>query len=964
MPDPSDVYGFDRYTLGASPLANVTATLQLSGTDDPEADPQYLDRAGQPAQFVQSVIEPNELSVLFRTRDYAGQNAVLQMLDFPAQDERTLRAYRGDPAAPVLCEADVAVKRISKRATSDVTVLFERADPAWRATVESSPAIGTVYWGSTSAVTLINRGQLRAAPFFKLGWLVQRAVFTFDVGWRFRRQVVITNATEEDWEDELITVDAGATDAWVTAGEARSDGNDVRVWFEGREVYRTLAGFNTKKTLMHFLVGIKAGESATFDVVYGNSAAHAPRDLSTRTGTRKTYAAPDLEGYAGTATAGTTGTLTDGGATWETNRWAGGWIGLVSGTGSTRWRRILSNTGTVITFNRALVTAADATTKYVIFMSGILFDGGRVTGGVTSTAFQDTGHTRKWGVNQLVGATITFIGGSGATPSTVTVKSNTTDTITTNETFTVNPSVNDQFTIQRQGVWSYVVDTAINNSLHRGVARENHYYEMPTRSWPNGDTPAGWQIETYLPNDDNYAVYPPYNVGSGGGHAANWWTLPRGIRRVNQDAALPGQGDGDGWSLFSAIGFQGWYLDYQMQNQNGIGKVVFSSLDAGGGDWQDLVTDTTTRAGLTNVAAQHIDLTSANYPTRLFMGVLPADGVLIPTSATATDKVELRTNDSLEVYHYLEAFGGLSSSTYSLGSKVECYELACSLRIGGGRDAERTPPFDEIVIGGDGHRVMLPTGYELWITTDPAPGQPLFAVYDSFHALQYEAAWAGVFYRHIRAADGSDLAIPSTEFVPIPPALNLVPNGYFGTDIAGWTVTPSAGVTVTPSRKATPDAGDGIGTGSLELDISATPAGAWTITCTIPTIAVTPGENYPVGCAARATNIGSSLAITLTAQWEGGVGGDPNTVLNVTPSAINTWTYKADDEVTYEVPPGTLSVYGSTDVVDIAIVVSGTGSYVGKVYLDQVTLGVPNLHMTQINGGTASVAVSWVERYL
>lgn len=963
MPTPGDVHAFDRYQLDDGPLSGVTATLQLDGTDDPEANPRYLDRGDQPGMFVQSGIEPSSARVLFRTQDYATQAAVLRMLDFPHQTERSLQVYRGDPADPVLCEADVAIRRISRRPYSDVVATFDRADYAWRSVTAAS--LGrTVSFEDAAAVTLINNGHLSAQPFYKLGWSGQRSSYSAAAGWRFRHQITITNDTDEDWEDELITVDAGATDAWVTAGEALANGDDVRVWFEGREVYRTLACFNTKRTFIHFLVTLEAGDSATYDIVYGNPSAGTPRNLSTRTGTRKTYAAPDLEAYSGLATAGSTTSLTDAGASWETDRLKGGWIGIVAGTGSTRWRRIAGNSPTVITPNRPFVTAPDSTSRYVIFMSGILFDGGRVTGGVSSTGFTDNAHTRKFGVNSLVGATITFVGGSGATPSTVTVKSNTADGIVTNETFSVNPSVNDQFIIQRQGVWSYVVDTTVTETLHRGVARQNNYYEMPTRSWPNGDTPAGWQIETYLPNEDNYSVYPPYNVGSGGGHAANWWTLPRPIRRVNQEGVLPGQGDGDGWSLFSAFGFAGWYLDYQMQNQNGIGKVVFSTLDVGGSDWQDVATDAATRSTLTAVAAQHIDLTAVNNPTRLYMGVLPADGVLIPTTATATDKVELRTNDALEVYLDINAFGGLTNSIYTIGSKVECYELVCALRIGGGREAERVPPFEEIVIGGNGHRVMLPSGYELWIATAPEPGRPLFGVYNSTYDLQYEAAWAGRILRHIEAADGSDLAIQSTALSPIPPALNLIDNGYFGANITGWTITPSSGVTVTSGWVATPDAGDGIGVGSLELDVSGAPVGDWTITVSIPTIAVTPGQNYPVGFAYRASNIGSSLDVTLTATWEGGVGADPDTVLGGAPGAIDTWDYDAGDEVTFKLEPGLVSPFSSTDIVDIAIVVSGTGSYVGVINIDQVTLGVPNLHLTQTNGGVATLKASWQERYL
>ena len=962
MASQGQVVSINGHTLAAGAMTGVTGEV-IESSASPSASPQFLDRNGLPPEFSGSGVDANAIDVSFKVSDWSAKSAVLAAIDYPNTNEPLeLQAYWGNPDSPTLCTADVAVRQLAI-SPGQVLASFDRAEAAWRAVTLAS--LGrTLNFDSSNVATLINKGHVRAAPYFKLGWSIQRTAFTAAVGWRFRYQVTITNNTTEDWEDELMTVDAGATDAWVTASEAQADGDDVRVWFRGREVYRTLTCFNTKRTLIHFLVSLKAGASATYDIVCGNSAATAPRNLSTRTATRKTYAAPDLEGYSGTATAGAVGTLTDGGAAWETDRWKDGWIGIVSGTGSGRWRRIAGNTGTVITFNRVLVTAPDATSKYVIFKSGIFFDGGRVTGGVTSTAFQDTAHTRKWGVNQLKGATITFIGGSGATPSVVTVASNTADTITTVETFTVNPAINDQFTIQRQGVWSYVVDTAITETLHRGVYRQNTYYSKPTRAWPNGDTPAGWQVETFLPNNDLYAAYPSYSTGAGGGHAVNYWSIPRSERRVSQDRRLPGSGTGDGWSLFSAIGFQGWYLDYQAQNMSGIGMIAFATMDVGGQDWQFVVTDSTTRAALTDVAAQYIDLSDYSNPTRLYMGCLPSNGEDIVTTSPITNIVALRTNNVLEVHHYLSAFGGLSSSIYSLGSKTECYELACTLRIGGGREAERTPPFEEIVIGGAGHRVILPANYALWIATDPAPGTPLFGVYNSTYVLQYESAWAGLIDHHIPAADGTDLAIQSHEFSPVPPAINMISNGYFGANVTGWTAVNSAGVTAATTWKATPDAGDGIGTGSMETDITAAPAGAWTITITWPQIAVVPGRNYPIGFAYRATNIGSSLSVVCNAVWEGGTGADPTTVLGGAPAAINTWYYAAEDEYTFKVEPGLVSAYSSTDTVDISIVISGTGSYVGKIYVDQITLGVANVHCLQTGGGRTTLQVSWQEGYL
>lgn len=957
-----DVYAVGGQVLGAGALSGVTGTL-LEGSGDIQADPQYLDRPGLPSDYVQSGLGPADTSLLFKTTSETATNALLAALDFPTGDTSlALQVYRGSNASPVLCAADVAIKQL-RPGPGGVEALVTRRDQVWRAAAESGLASGSVAVGSSKAVTVVNTGQVRVPPIFILGWTVQRASFSSAAGWRFRRQVTITNDSDEGWHDELVTVVATDTDAWVAATEAQADGDDVRIWLNGRDLPRTLTCFNTDLTQIHFLVTIPAGESVTYDIVYGNSAATAPLTLSTRTGTRKTYAAPDLEGSSGTATAGTTTTLTDGGKSWETDRWKGGWIGLVGGTGSTRWRRIASNTGTVITFNRAVNTAPDATTRYVIFMSGVFYDGGRVTGGISATAIQDNAHTRKWGTNQLIGATVTFVGGSGATPATQTVTANTADTLTLSPGFSVNPGVGDSYNIQVQGVYGYVVDTALTETLHRGVYRENKQYAPPTRTWPNGDTPMGMQVETRLPNNDDYACNPAYNTGSGGGHAANYWPLPRATRRAEQDGRLAGEGVGDGWSLFTAVGLQGWYFDYTALNINGVGLIAFSAMDAGGEDWQDLVTDTTTYAVLTAVAAQHIDLASYDYPSRIGWFVLPADGEEIPSSAASTDKVEIRTNDAFQVFLNNSNYGDLASSIYSLGSKVECYELVCTLRIGGGADGAEEPPYDLVSIGGNGHRVMLETGQTLVVNTDPSPGLPLFGIYDGAVLVQ-AAAWAGLIRRYVVGEDGTTVALQSREFSPIRPALNLVSNGYFGSDASGWTMVASAGVTAAKNRVATPDAGDGIGTGSMEIDITGAPAGAWTVTLTTPQITVVPGQNYPVGFAYRATNIGSSLSVDLTGAWEGGVGADPDTVLGGAPAAINTWYYDADDEVTFKLEPGMFSPYSSTDTLDLEIVVSGSGAYVGKVYLDQITVGVPNVHMSQTDGGTATLDVAWVAGYL
>lgn len=67
----------------------------------------------------------------------------------------------------------------------------------------------------------------------------------------------------------------------------------------------------------------------------------------------------------GTATAGSTTTLTDGNAAWGVNSWAGYTLTIDTGTGSGQTLIVVSNTATVLTF--ATATAPDNTSTYSLF---------------------------------------------------------------------------------------------------------------------------------------------------------------------------------------------------------------------------------------------------------------------------------------------------------------------------------------------------------------------------------------------------------------------------------------------------------------------------------------------------------------------------------------------------------------------------------------------------------------------
>jgi hypothetical protein len=84
----------------------------------------------------------------------------------------------------------------------------------------------------------------------------------------------------------------------------------------------------------------------------------------------------DAGGYPinanGTATSYTSTTLTDTGANWTTNQWAGGWLYIISATtGAGQRTQIVSNTATVLTFNA--ITLPTGTVTYRVAPANYLF---------------------------------------------------------------------------------------------------------------------------------------------------------------------------------------------------------------------------------------------------------------------------------------------------------------------------------------------------------------------------------------------------------------------------------------------------------------------------------------------------------------------------------------------------------------------------------------------------------------
>jgi hypothetical protein len=116
-------------------------------------------------------------------------------------------------------------------------------------------------------------------------------------------------------------------------------------------------------------------------------------------------------GVSGTATGGTTSTLIDAGAAWETNRWAGYRVTFKAGAGAGQTPIVLSNTATTITFTAPVAVASDATTTYRVsptFSSRIKLVTPRAASTVTTVIFvtENQQNDALIGYDNLAGTTL------------------------------------------------------------------------------------------------------------------------------------------------------------------------------------------------------------------------------------------------------------------------------------------------------------------------------------------------------------------------------------------------------------------------------------------------------------------------------------------------------------------------------------------------------------------------------
>lgn len=162
-----------------------------------------------------------------------------------------------------------------------IETTLSAADPVWRALAPVAAA-QTFAGGAPTSMAVPVQGQATAYPTLRVQPTVQRGAGTATVGARWRRRLTVTNNGRGTLSRYPLLVDTGLTSSVVSGGNALASGNDLRVWWQGKEVARTLLNWNQATTAKVWILveSLPVGASTVFDFVWGNPNAGTPPVLA------------------------------------------------------------------------------------------------------------------------------------------------------------------------------------------------------------------------------------------------------------------------------------------------------------------------------------------------------------------------------------------------------------------------------------------------------------------------------------------------------------------------------------------------------------------------------------------------------------------------------------------------------------------------------------------------------------
>ena len=163
----------------------------------------------------------------------------------------------------------------------------------------------------------------------------------------------------------LDTNDDYWTESWITQAHNALDGF-IGTVTSSLQLTTTAGGGHTDTNTAPTTAGETWTFSAYVKAVGGDASAVPELVMESDGGDVLVLSAESADLYSGTATSGGASTLTDSGATWTVDEWAGKSVRIVGGTGVHQVRTVDSNTATALTVDVAWDVTPDATSLYLI----------------------------------------------------------------------------------------------------------------------------------------------------------------------------------------------------------------------------------------------------------------------------------------------------------------------------------------------------------------------------------------------------------------------------------------------------------------------------------------------------------------------------------------------------------------------------------------------------------------------
>lgn len=647
---------------------------------------------------------------------------------------------------------------------------------------------------------------------------------TSNQGWKYRKKIDIHNGTLTTIENFPIQLGPWDTETLVAASKMRSDCNDVRIYRNGRQIRRDVINPNSLGSFIWFVPDpIPAGDTHTYEVVYGNSFAFFSTTGGESNGTYTLVwstvafggfnAEPpipvfDTEGAAFNATSATSTTVTNSGASWETDEWAQAAL-LNMTTGA--YRRIVSNTGTVLTVDRAFITNPLTTDDLIIIKSGYKATGGRASSGSASTL---TDSSQSWITNEWYGATIETTAGTGS-GQTRTVSGSSGSQVSVTSNWSVTPDATTQYRIyKRNAVWNYDMrETTGRNGLHRGLWLANDWNRRPSQV--RFDAPGSWYRQVYKRNTDAFSqLRARKNTTSGD------WHQPMYIRRAREgkNGTQEEVGIADSVALFVPVPIVSLKasIDYRSATQAadptlGMCKFVIGVQDSGGEDWDHFYEyGADENSTITLPDTDHAILSSdTNFYNRIMMALIPNE----------TDKIDDNDNNTAQVYSNGPTWSLTIDSSdidvddIATASEEHIYDLYGTLAIEPEADS-----FDSYTLyfGDPERKIFLPEDYHLLVNCEDRVAQ----VVETADGDILETVTARIFPTYYDSAMDQEFVSP--EWLPIAANDQLIINPTFETDLSGWVLAANTAVTAVTAQRSTATDFDGH---SFQFII--TSSGAW-----------------------------------------------------------------------------------------------------------------------------------------